>query len=74
MHRQWRCSRPLRAGEVYAVCYRAANADRQAIRRRARARFIDEHRRDLDAAERQLEATVTLLAWEARVSFPAASR
>jgi hypothetical protein len=60
----------LRAGKVYAICYRAANAYRQAIRRRARVRFIDQHVREIHAAERQLEATLTQLAEEAGHSLP----
>jgi hypothetical protein len=62
----------LRTGKVYAACYRAANAYRQKIRQRARTEFMDEHALEIQAAQRQLEATVRRLSREMGVKYQAA--
>jgi hypothetical protein len=62
----------LRTGKVYAACYRAANAYRQKIRRRARTEFMDQHALEIQAAQRQLEATVRRLSRKMGVTYQAA--
>jgi hypothetical protein len=59
----------LRTGKVYAACYRAANAYRQKIRRRARTEFMDQHALEIQAAQRQLEATVRRLSRQMGVTY-----
>jgi hypothetical protein len=61
----------LSAGKVYARCYRAANARRQAARRRALRAFLLQQAADVIAANRQLAATVARLSTQTGVTFDA---
>lgn len=51
----------LRTGKVYAECYGAANAYRQKIREKARAKFLDQHALAIQDAQRKMEESIVRL-------------
>jgi hypothetical protein len=62
----------LRMGKVYAACYGPANAYRQKLRMRTRARFLDQYALQIRAAQRQLEMTVERLSRKMGVTYQTA--
>jgi hypothetical protein len=64
-----RASIELRAGKVYAQCYRAANNYRQKFRLKARTLFMNEHAVQIQAAQRQLNASVARLSKISGVAY-----